>query len=127
MTDRPEGAAQQAAAPTLIDWTRAAELRSEVGGDDFDEIVALFLREVQRVLDALPAQASEVPDLADRLHFLKGSSLNLGFARMSALCESGEQAASTGKGDTVDLSALRDCFARSRAEFLDQLAVRLVA
>ena len=30
----------------MIDWNRVAALREEVGAEDFDEVVELFLQEV---------------------------------------------------------------------------------
>ncbi|MCT4369730.1 Hpt domain-containing protein [Yangia mangrovi] len=105
----------------LIDWLRVAELRDEIGGEDFDEVVALFLTEVQATLDRLPAHAESLQDLSEQLHFLKGSTLNLGFARLSTLCEAGELAITAGLGAPLDPELLRRCYARSREEFLAQL------
>ena len=36
---------------SMIDWKSLAELRDEVGVDDFNEIIALFLEEVDGVID----------------------------------------------------------------------------
>lgn len=105
----------------LIDWHRVAELRHEIGAEDFDEVVALFLVEVQATLDGLLAQPADLDTLSEQLHFLKGSTLNLGFARLSALCEAGELAITAGLGATLDPDLLRRSYARSREEFLAQL------
>ena len=39
----------------MIDWTRAGELRSEIGDDGFAEVVELFLDEVEDVVMRLRA------------------------------------------------------------------------
>ena len=105
----------------LIDWHRVAELRNEIGAEHFDEVVALFLTEVQATLDRLPAYPGSLQEVSEQLHFLKGSTLNLGFERLSALCEAGELAITAGLGAPLDPELLRRCYARSREEFLAQL------
>lgn len=117
----PRWAAPTDPAGPLIDWHRVAELRDEIGLEDFDEVVALFLTEVQATLDRLPARAENLQDLSEELHFLKGSTLNLGFRRLSMLCEAGELAISAGLGAPLDPDLLRRCYARSREEFLERL------
>jgi HPt (histidine-containing phosphotransfer) domain-containing protein len=98
----------------MIDWTRVAELRAEIGEDDFAEVAALFLDEVEEGLSGL-APGSDT--LAAGLHALKGSALNLGFDRLAALCGAGEAAAEAGAGASVDLAEIASCFAASRAAF----------
>ena len=48
----------------MIDWERVRELRSEIGADDFAEVVEMFLSEadeaVTRLTPALTAKAKEV-------------------------------------------------------------------
>jgi len=105
----------------MIDWTRVEELRSEVGKDSFAEIVCLFLEEVEEVAARLSPEGT--PDaLADDLHFLKGSALNLGFTQLGRLCAAGERQARDGAGATVDVAALRACLDESRRHFLKRLA-----
>ena len=102
----------------MIDWIRVTELRDEIGAEDFDEVVALFLEEVETEIDAL--RVGVAPDqLEAKLHFLKGSALNLGFAEFSALCQSGESAAEA--YDLIDLPATLGSFDRSKSEFLGGL------
>ena len=36
----------------MIDWARVSELRDEVGEGDFDEVVELFLEEVDEAIAA---------------------------------------------------------------------------
>jgi HPt (histidine-containing phosphotransfer) domain-containing protein len=73
----------------VISSERLNELKSEVGEDDFEEIVALFLAESDGIVGCLrdapgPAEAEEL------LHALKGSALNLGFDMLATLCRQGE-------------------------------------
>ncbi len=105
----------------MIDWSRVAQLREEIGEEDFAEVVVLFLDEVEGLLAGLQPGAT---DLGAQLHLLRGSALNLGFAGLAALCETGEQAAEAGRAGTVDLGALRDSFARSRDDFAQRLERR---
>ncbi|MFV2051180.1 Hpt domain-containing protein [Aliiroseovarius sp. YM-037] len=101
----------------MISWDRVADLRSEVGEDDFSEVVEVFLEEV----DETVARLKRLPDMAqleDDMHFLKGSALNLGFKAMTAVCEDGERAAAGGRPDLVDLRKLVEVYEASRVEFL---------
>ena len=45
----------------MIDWARVSELRDEVGAEDFDEVVELFLEEVDEAIAAL----RDLTDLSD--------------------------------------------------------------
>ncbi|SFJ59119.1 Hpt domain-containing protein [Celeribacter neptunius] len=103
----------------MIDWNRVDELRDEVGAEDFHEVVDLFLEEVDEVIERLKAQP-DTARLEQDLHFLKGSSLNLGFASFSSLCQAGEIAARTGRGDEIDLPAIFDAYAKSRSAFIEK-------
>ena len=99
----------------MIDWDRVRELRSEIGSEDFDEVVALFLEEADEAIERLSVNRG-AKSLAADLHFLKGAALNLGFRQLSGLCQEGERRA--GIGDTaVDLDAVRKCYAQSRSAF----------
>lgn len=104
----------------MIDWHRVEELKEEVGADDFPEVVALFLAEVEDEIAALD-DTGDAAALEARLHFLKGSALNLGFAAFSEICHEGETAAANGDARAVDSGAIRSCYTASRAVFLDRL------
>ena len=94
----------------MIDWARVEDLRTATGEADFCEIVDLFLEEVEEALAALVDHGG-AEDLRERLHFLKGSALNLGFADLSEMCAEGE---TTGR---ADIPGIRACFDRCRREF----------
>ncbi|WP_370513080.1 Hpt domain-containing protein [Oceaniovalibus sp. ACAM 378] len=101
----------------MIAWGRITQLRSEIGEDDFSEVVALFLEEVDGVIDRLRITSDPATMAAD-LHFLKGSALNLGFAAFADLCEQGEALAETGRADQVPVADVIRCYDASRTEFL---------
>jgi HPt (histidine-containing phosphotransfer) domain-containing protein len=110
----------------MIDWDRVHELRAEIGADEFDEVVELFLEEVEGVVSRL----RDAPDPArfeEDLHFLKGSALNLGFADLGRLCQAGESAAAAGRAGSVDLAPVLACYDASRGVFLAGLAAGLAA
>lgn len=102
----------------MIDWNRVSELQDEVGMDDFDEIVTLFLEEV----DEATAGMSPDDDLGETMHFLKGCALNLGFKDLAELCATGEAQAKAGQGDLIDLEKVREVYAASRAAFLSEVS-----
>lgn len=110
----------------MIDWDRVAQLRNEVGPDDFSEVVELFLEEVDEVTGRL-ATAQEAGALAADLHFLKGSALNLGFEQLGLMCQEAERMAARGEAAAVSVAPILACYEASRQSFLETLAARRVA
>ena len=110
----------------MINWDRVAELREEVGVDDFAEIIELFLEEVDAIIELL-RDGQGLSDLEAHLHFLKGSALNLGFTQFADLCQAGETAAAQGRSDSVDLGAIIPVYDSARAVFLEQSPKRFAA
>ncbi len=108
----------------MIRWTRVTELRDEVGAEDFDEVVELFLEEVQEVIGRIRS-ASNQNDLGSELHFLKGSALSLGFHAFSELCQAGERAIAAGNTAAVDIDEIIAGFDASRDLFQQELESRL--
>ncbi len=108
----------------MIHWARVNELREEVGAEDFDEVVELFLEEVEEVIDRL-RQDVDLSQLEQDLHFLKGSALSLGFADFSDLCDNGEKKSADGHADTVDLSAIITGFSKSKSQFVAELSEKI--
>ena len=115
----------------MIDWTRVSDLRSEIGDDGFAEVTDLFLEETDEVIARLsgsgPIGSGVAADIGRDLHFLKGSSLNLGFSDLAALCQDGERRAMAGEGSSVDLARILDCYAASKSGFLRGLAQQSAA
>lgn len=104
----------------MIDWQRVTNLKAEIGSEDFDEVVPLFLEEVTEIATRL----QEKPDLGqleNDLHCLKGSALNLGFSDFSMLCASGEAVAAKGNAASVDIAGILASFDASRDAFLKGL------
>ena len=79
----------------MIDWGRVRDLRSEIGAEDFAEVVAMFLDEADEVIARLTAERG-AKALESDLHFLKGAALNLGFDALAAICQDGERRAAAG-------------------------------
>jgi HPt (histidine-containing phosphotransfer) domain-containing protein len=99
----------------VISVERVEELKSEVGADDFAEIVALFLADAEAVIERLrtardPAEAEEL------LHALKGSALNIGFDALAGLCRDGQGAAAGTPAWAARHAQLVETFERSRSE-----------
>lgn len=105
----------------MIDWQRVSDLRDEIGAEDFEEVVPLFLDEVSGVIDALRA-GPDLSRLEEDLHFLKGSALNLGFEAFSNLCSAGEKASAAGNATEVNVGEILDCFDTSKVTFETGLA-----
>ena len=101
----------------MINWDRIRELREEVGDDDLGEVVSLFCEEVEEVLDVLDIAPRDV--LAAKLHFLKGSALNIGLEGVSRLCLAEESRLSADPGAAPDIAAIRAAYAAAKADLLD--------
>lgn len=95
----------------MIDWNRVSELKSEVGEEDFAEVIDMFLEEVAEVLGGLENAGPEA--LADGLHFVKGSALNIGFAKVSEHCQAAEVTLRGNPAEIIDLAGIREAFAAS--------------
>ncbi|MEM9970280.1 MAG: Hpt domain-containing protein [Pseudomonadota bacterium] len=102
----------------MIDWDRIAELRDEVGEDDFAEVLEMFFAEVDETLAGL--RGANDAALKNGLHFLKGAALNIGMAEVSGLCLAGEKGLADGKAP--DLSAIAVALETSQAEMREMLA-----
>lgn len=110
----------------MIDWERVAQLRAEIGPEDFTEVVELFLEEVEEVIRRL-AEAPNQATLREDLHFLKGSAVNLGFERFGMMCHDGERRAAQGAAADVAVGEILACFDVSKRIFLETAAPRAVA
>lgn len=95
----------------MIDWARVAELRDEVGEDDFGEVIEIFCEEVLDVLDRLDSR--NVDEMKTDLHFLKGSAANIGMQKLSQICEDAERVILANGLSEVDLTVLRTTYEES--------------
>ena len=109
----------------MIDWTRVNELRDEIGTDNFDEVVDMFLGEADEVIARI-TQNDSAKSLEADLHFLKGAALNLGFAEFAALCQNGERQAASGQVG-LDIAAVQDCYALSKSALSDGILAQNAA
>lgn len=110
----------------MIDWKRVSELQEEVGEDAFEEVVSLFLEEVDDVVARLGAAAAPAT-LEDDLHFVRGSALNLGFEAFCDACRAAERQARNAGAESVALAPLLDTYRSSKRAFLDRLRQGLSA
>lgn len=107
----------------MIDWTRIAELRSEIGEEGFNEVVEIFLEEMEEVIARI--RSAPVPETYEAdLHFLKGGAWNLGFAHFGSLCSEGERTAAAGRAEEIAIGALLDNYELSKTEFVNGLGPR---
>ncbi|SDI79418.1 Hpt domain-containing protein [Aliiruegeria lutimaris] len=110
----------------MIDWKRVGDLKREIGASEFDEVVELFLEEVESVMDRLRENPN--PDLFEEdFHFLKGCSANLGFADLAGFCLAGETMAARGEAAKVNLSQIFNCYERSKIFFFEGMENGLAA
>ncbi|MEL6648027.1 MAG: Hpt domain-containing protein [Pseudomonadota bacterium] len=93
----------------MIDWDRVAQLREEVGEDDFQDVVSMFFDEVSGEIETLSAELT-AQKIEVKLHFLKGAALNLGLDTFAKLCGDGESMARVGNTKDIDLDAILTCY-----------------
>ncbi|WP_170396836.1 Hpt domain-containing protein [Ruegeria arenilitoris] len=108
----------------MIDWSRVRQLRDEVGASEFEEVVQIFLDEVQETIDRL-YQDTDRAEFEQNMHFLKGSALSLGFDRFFKLCQDAERNAAAGKASDVDLPAILTVYDDSKTVFFAEKAANL--
>lgn len=106
----------------MLDWNRINELRAEVGDDEFQLILELFLDEVEGVLMRLSRR--NALRLETQLHFLKGCAWNLGFSAFGSLCDQGERSAAEGRPAQVSTQELLQCYSESKQALMRGLEAR---
>ena len=74
----------------MIDWERVQELQDEIGPEHMQEVIELFITEVEEQLAGLN-HTLDIVDLGKAIHFLKGCSLNIGFRVVAKLCRQLEE------------------------------------
>ena len=99
----------------MIDWDRVEELKTDLGADDFLEIVSMFLEEVEAKLAEL--DLGKTDGLTEDFHFLKGCAANLGFEVFQKACAAAEK---TGTPD--DVPKVVEIYEASKQEFLSRSA-----
>ncbi|MEO0917385.1 MAG: Hpt domain-containing protein [Pseudomonadota bacterium] len=94
--------------------TRISELKEEVGEDDFAEVIGIFFEEVEEVLEELPTSNGE--RLAEKLHFLKGSALNLGLDAVGNLCRDAETRLRSDPSNLPNIAEILAIYEASKAQ-----------
>jgi HPt (histidine-containing phosphotransfer) domain-containing protein len=108
----------------VIAWDQVNTLRADIGEDDFQDVVDLFLDEMDENIARL--DAAMAPDaLGELLHFLKGSALNLGFRRFASRCAEYERQVRTESETAVEPAELAQIYLQSRSVFLQGLETRM--
>jgi HPt (histidine-containing phosphotransfer) domain-containing protein len=108
----------------MINWKQVKQLEQDIGAEDFQEVVEMFLEEVDEAVDNLrPEPELEASDMASALHFLKGSAANLGFQVFADCCSKGEALAEKDQALSVDLKQVIGLYDQSRHAFLADVVV----
>ena len=102
----------------MIDHDRIAELREEVGEDDLAEVLHLFCEEVEETLERLAKGV--FGDLAEELHFIKGSALNIGMTEVGRLCQKAETALRADAGCKPDIAPIAGAFRIAKVAILSK-------
>ena len=106
----------------MINWSQIKQLEEDVGTEDLAEVVALFLFEVDEAIDGLETvSGGSAQEVAEALHFLKGSAFNLGFQEFGDYCSIGESQAHAGDTSEISMAHVAQLYAASKAQFLADL------
>lgn len=97
----------------MINQSRINELREEVGEDDLLEVVDIFCEEVEEVLSDL--DQAPPPEIPGKLHFLKGSALNIGFDQLSEMCRQQELRLRDTPDAAADIAAIRAAYVAAKS------------
>lgn len=109
----------------MINWDQLRDLWTELGADEFSEVLELFLDEVEGTTLRLSKDDSD--RLSRDMHYLKGSALNLGFTDFAQMCSRNEVLATEGNLDGIDLEELSDLYARSKRHLFAEMNTTLGA
>ena len=84
------------------------------GEDDFAEVVDLFCEEMSDALEGLGDAKGN--DAREKLHFIKGSALNIGFENLGRLCLGEEERLKDDPTLAPQVDPIRTVFEASRSE-----------
>ena len=106
----------------MINQDQVKQLEDDVGAEDLAEVVTLFLSEVDEAIEGLEeVSKGTTKDIAEALHFLKGSAFNLGFQSFGDYCAIGEAQAHAGDKSQISISQVGSLYAASKVQFLEEL------
>lgn len=100
----------------MLNATRIDELKQEVGEDDFAEVVSIFCEEVEDVLAELPTTSAGA--MGEKLHFLKGSALNIGMDDVAELCRREEEHLRLSPAAVADIASIKAAYLASKSELI---------
>lgn len=103
----------------MIDWNRVLQLREDVGADEFDALLEMFMDEAEAAIMRLDGR--DPWQLRHDIHFLKGCALTLGFSDLGEICDRVERLAAGEAATQADIDAVLACYARSKQLFLRDL------
>ena len=107
----------------MINWEQVKQLEADIGAEDFEEVVTLFLAEVDEAVAQLKSSPPDnSDDVASALHFLKGSAYNLGFQAFGDYCSEGELQALNSSLEGIELAKVADLYVRSKKVFLSEMS-----
>lgn len=103
----------------MINWMQLRQLQSDVGKDEMDEVVELFLTEVDEAIEAFQNNAGTMAfaDKGAAYHFLKGCAFNLGFQAFGEKCSEAEEVSKQDKNPDISLSDLIALYTASKDIF----------
>ena len=109
----------------LIDTRRGRFLI--VGAEDMDEVVELFLDEVDEAMQNLEIKYDEMGanDRSAAFHFLKGCASNLGFKNFADQCGQGEEVTKAGNEPDFKITYLKQIYISSKENFLNEKTAQL--
>lgn len=108
----------------MINWERVAELREDFGEDGFEDVIEVFLEEVETGLRRLAAAGSP-EELRAEFHFLKGAAMNMGLDEIAQLCTKGEALSESGQDASHERSQILVQLPQDCAEFNRDWRARL--
>lgn len=95
----------------MIDWHQVAQLRQDIGEDEFNEVAFLILDEIQETLDRM-IDSCDPDERIQSCHSLKGLASNIGFTALSCAAAQAERCCGS-----PDLESLRATYKASREAF----------
>ena len=105
----------------MIDWGQVKSLRDEVGHEDFDEVVELFLEEVEEEVVTRPPEQSANDRTGKRSPLSKRQRDEFGVFRIFDALPGRRIRAASGHAVEIDIDKVINCYAVSKTKFIEEL------
>ena len=107
---------------SLIDSSRIDEMIDDFGEEEFCEIVAAFLEDMEAALAQLSIvlAADDTEEIGKLLHLVKGCAANLGIVALVELCETTKAGMQKGPGDSASIISSFRSLHNAAADILRQ-------